>query len=113
MWVKLIPVYLNGRRRSASDMRSLPPLSGELTIADAIDPDLPGRPKRIARLRNPRHRGKEPYCGTLYDPEVISMDARGFLLRGFSIVSVQGGPPELHVQGWLVRPGADDGLGER
>src|SRR4051812_33234338 len=104
MWVLITPVYINGKRRSGRELRDWPPLGGQLTIVDALHPDLPGRPKRIARLSNPNHRGQEPFCGPLYDPEIVSMDTRGFLLRGFNIVECADGRPELHVQGWLVRP---------
>jgi hypothetical protein len=103
MQVYVIPIYVNGKRRSGREIKDWPPLQGDLTIADAVDPALPGRPKRIARLRNPRDSGKEPFCGPLYDPEIISMDGKGFFLRGFNIVEMERGAPQLMVQGWLVR----------
>jgi hypothetical protein len=115
MWVLITPIYVNGRRRSGREIRDWPPLGGKLTIVDAVDPELPGRPKRVARLTNSNHRGKEPSCGPLYDPEIISMDDKGFLLRGFNIVAVAGGPPELRMQGWLVKPADEmqvDALGD-
>lgn len=103
MWVYVIPIYVNGRRRAGREIKTWPPLEGNLTIADAVDPALPGRPKRVARLRNPKERGKEPFCGPLYDPEIISMDDKGFLLRGFNIVDMGTGAPQLMVQGWMVK----------
>jgi hypothetical protein len=32
------------------------------------------------------------------------------MLRGFNIVEVSSGPPELRIQGWLVRPYRDGGF---
>jgi hypothetical protein len=104
MWALVVPIYESGKRRPARQLRDWPALGGQLTVGDAVDPDLPGRPRRIARLLNAQLRGKKTSCVPLYDPELISMDEKGFLLRGFNIVDVPNGPPELHVQGWKVQP---------
>ena len=104
MWVIVVPVYCNGKRRDPVDLRQGRPIDGQLTIASAIDLELPGRPSRVARLTHPDHRGKESACVPLYDLEILNLDEKGFFLRGFNIIETGDGRPQLHFQGWLVRP---------
>lgn len=112
MWVSVTPIYCNGKRRDPVELRKSRPTAGQLRIGPAVDPELPGRPNRIARLVHPDHRGKESNCVPLYDPEILSMSETGFFLRGFNIVETGDGRPQLYVQGWLVRQIAElDRLG--
>jgi hypothetical protein len=104
MKVKVVPLLnMMGKPRPREEVRNWPALSGELTIAP-VPPDGPKRFSRVAQLRNLDHRGREPYCGPLYDPQLEKMTDKGFLLRGHVVVPVREGELNFYMQEWWVRP---------
>lgn len=108
MNVKVNAIFsLSGKRRPAPDIRNERPLMGELRIEE-VRGKLPGNPKLVARLVNAEHRFEEPYCGPLYDPQIGTMDRKGFYLRGFSIMEDKERKETfVHMQVWWVREASD------
>jgi hypothetical protein len=106
--VKVNAIFsVSGQRREAQAIRSERPLMGELVIEE-VHGKLPGNPKLVAKLLNPEHRFKEPYCGWLYDPQIGKMDRKGFYLRGFSILEdKERKETYVHMQVWWVREASD------
>jgi hypothetical protein len=104
MRVKVNTIFTaTGRRRTADEIRKERPFFGELSIEEVKTPQA-GNPKLVAKLRSKDQRGEEPQCAWLYDPQIGTLDRKGFYLRGFSVLE-DAGRKEIfiHMQVWWVR----------
>lgn len=91
----------NGVKLSKDEREEQEPFSGEMTIAP-FTKDVKASIRLEASLfRNTTTRNSLYRC--LFDPQVISMDARGTAYRGFERQIVDGKTVEF-VQVWLVKP---------
>jgi hypothetical protein len=92
-----------GRRVTKSQIDAAPALVGLLVIG----PEPPGTSQAGARGRAELHRPGAGELGTLYrplfNPVVERLDARGIVLSGYEIDSVDGVSVQ-YVQAWLVKP---------
>lgn len=98
-----------GRRYRAEELRGTTPVEGELSIGP-VDPrafpsgfNLTCQPRSMARLKYPGggKRGLSDHLD-LFDPQLVSMDERGFILRGFERFEDPKGV-RMTMQAWLVR----------
>jgi hypothetical protein len=92
-----------GRRRSVEAMKREGIRVGQIHIGTVAPDSLEGRPTRMASLVQVHPAHAKPTFGDLYDPQIVFMDGRTFVLRGFT--ARDGGyGVELVLQAWLVRP---------
>lgn len=93
----------SGQRRSAKDIRKEQPWFGDLTIEE-VKGTLPGNPKTVAKLRNKNLRSDEWQVSWLYDPQIGTLDEKGFYLRGFTVLEHKERKETfIHMQVWWVR----------
>ena len=104
MQFAVTPLYDHrGRRRSKESIATEGHRVGRLII-EKVDPyAFEGHPRRRATLVTIHAAHAKPYFGDLYDPEIISMTATNFVLRGFSMRDIGYGT-EVALQAWLCRP---------
>lgn len=103
MLFSVVQTHRKGVRLSREDIETAAPTLGLLTIVDWKEGHSSRRAVRIARLHHP----KISYCPELlvplFDPTIVRMNARGFLLVGFECEGQAAGMVADHVQGWWVR----------
>jgi hypothetical protein len=91
-----------GRRVTKAQIDAAPALVGLLVIG----PEPPGTSQGGARGRAELHRPGAGELGSvhkpLFNPVVERMDARGIVLSGYEIDTVDGVPVQ-YVQAWLVK----------
>jgi hypothetical protein len=88
-----------GRRVTKAQIDAAPALVGLLVIG----PERPGTSQTGARGRAELHRPGAGEHRPLFNPVVERMDARGIVLSGYEIDTVDGAPVQ-YVQVWLVKP---------
>jgi hypothetical protein len=104
MHVRINAIFTaTGKRRTAAEIRKEQPFFGDLCIEE-VKTALPGNPKLVAKLINKDRGGRDPQVAWLYDPQIGTLDSKGFYLRGFSVLEDAGRKETfIHMQVWWVR----------
>lgn len=112
--IAYVTILCNGEGRpfSREELHGTTAIEGDLLVGP-VDPhkfppqrddSLTCQPKIMARLKN-RYRTKRGQTDhmDLFDPEILSMNDRGFILRGFERREDEKGRVRLTMQAWRVR----------
>lgn len=91
-----------GVKLTRAEVLAAAPKSGQLVIQDWLEGNADNRALRVAYLHHPTvsyHPGQLP---PLFDPVLVRMTAKGFLLVGWQIHATFDGDRREYKQGWWV-----------
>lgn len=95
---------VGGAKIPREELLNVAPKVGELVIQDWREGNAENRALRVAYLKEDLENKKPQLLLPLFEPVVVRMTTKGFLLKGYQIDS-KGSGEELvqYVQGWWVR----------
>jgi hypothetical protein len=92
--------YRLGVKLSRAEVLAATPKPGQLIIQDWRDGNAENRALRVAYLNHPTISYHRSQLTPLFDPVLVSMTAKGFLLLGWQIHATEDGGRWEYKQGW-------------
>lgn len=101
---------VGGAKIPREELLKAVPKVGELVITDWVEGNAENRALRVAHLKNGMLNQRADHYLPLFEPVVVLMTTKGFLLRGYQINS-EGSSAEIiqFVQGWWVTHALQNG----
>lgn len=95
-----------GVRRPAAELRAAEAILGRLVVEDWRTGNAEQWALRVARCRHPTEAYFPEMLPPLFDPVLISVDARGTILVGAELQPLASGEVARVQQRWWLRPAA-------
>lgn len=97
--------YRQGVKLSRAEVLTTPPTPGQLVIDDWLQGNADNRALRVAYLKHPTVSYHPTQLLPLFDPVLVRMTAKGFLMIGWQAHVTPGAEMREYKQGWwVVRP---------
>lgn len=94
--------YRQGVKLSRAEVLAATPMPGQLVIEDWREGSADNRALRVAYLKHPSISYNPNQLHPLFDPVMVRMTAKGFLLIGWQIHATNEGGRWEYKQGWWV-----------
>ena len=94
--------YRQGVKLTRAEVLAATPKPGRLLIQDWHEGNAENRALRVAYLHHPTISYHPSQLKPLFDPVLVSMTAKGFLLLGWQIHTTEDGGRWEYKQGWWV-----------
>lgn len=94
--------YLLGVKLTRAEVLAATPKPGELVIQDWQEGNAEGRALRVAYLKHPTINYHPSQFHPLFDPVLVRMTPKGFLLIGWQVNAAPDGGSREYKQGWWV-----------
>jgi len=104
MLFKVTETHRQGVKLSRAEVLAATPTPGELIVHDWHTGNADNRALRVAYLKHPTVNYHPNQLTPLFDPVVVRMTAKGFLLVGWQVHATPAGDRWEHKQGWWVVP---------
>jgi hypothetical protein len=102
--VRFLTLCQQGVRRPAAELRVAEAILGRLVVEDWRTGNAEHRALRVARRRHPTQAYFPEVLPPLFDPVLISVDARGAVLVGTELQPLGSGEVARVQQRWWLRP---------
>ena len=105
MLYHVIETYRHGVKLSRTEVLAATPKPGQLVIEDWREGNADNRALRVAYLNHPTISYHPSQLHPLFDPVLVRMTPKGFLLIGWQIhATLEGGRREYKQGWWVVGP---------
>lgn len=96
--------HREGVKLSRDEIFATPPTLGQLTVEDWREGNAENRVLRVAHLKHPTIEYHRSPLNPLFEPVIVRMTSKGFLLVGWQINTTLDGDRREYKQGWSVVP---------
>ncbi len=104
----VLETYRDGVKLARADVLATPPTIGELIVHDWLTGSAENRALRVAYLKHPTISYHPTQLNPLFDPVMVRMTAKGFLMVGWQVKATLEGDRREYKQGWWVTPATMD-----
>jgi hypothetical protein len=94
--------HRQGAKLTRAEVLTATPMPGQLVIQDWLQGNADNRALRVAYLKHPTINYHPSQLSPLFDPVLVCMTAKGFLLIGWQVHATLDGDCREYKQGWWV-----------
>ncbi len=102
MLFSVVQTHCEGVRLTRDEIKAATPIVGRLEISDWAQ-NYSGRSLKVAKLRNPNSTLLTELLLPIFEPIIVKMTDKGFLISGYQLKCLDTGKMAEYVQGWWVR----------